>query len=222
MKKNFAMRAAACLLVVTMLSLCMVSYTYAKYVTTSDLAEDSAKVAKWGIEMTVTGDEFVYDDDNTTTKDANVKVWANDLAAPGTYEKLTTFTLEGTPEVQYTISVVAHLTLTGWEASGAYYCPLEISVDGTTYKGNDYTDADAFVDAVIKAINKAICGEEAGSATYDANTAVPATSNSVLIDWTWKFTGNDDAKDTLLGDAAADGNPATIAFDLQVTVTQVD
>ena len=71
MKKNFAMRIAACLLVVTMLSLCMVSYTYAKY-TTSDNATDSATVAKWGIVLTVLGDSdnnveytTLYDDNKS-------------------------------------------------------------------------------------------------------------------------------------------------------------
>lgn len=221
MKKNFAMRIAACLLVVTMLSLCMVSYTYAKYTTTSAKAEASAKVAKWGIEMTVTGDELVYDDDKVT-EDATLTVLANDLAAPGTYEKLTTFTLTGAPEVKYTITVDAVLDLVGWEVNGSYYCPLLITVDDFPIFGNDYTSAADFKAAVIAAINKSICGEDDGSATYDAGTAVPETANEVLIDWTWAFEGNVDAYDTVLGNNAANGNPATITFSLQVTVTQED
>ena len=91
MKKNIMMRLSALLLVAVLLTTCVISGTFAKYVTTSELEEDVATVAKWGIVMTVTGDDLVYDDDKTT-KDATAKVLTDALCAPGTYEKITTFT----------------------------------------------------------------------------------------------------------------------------------
>jgi len=219
MKKNIMMRLSAILLVAVLLTTCVISGTWAKYVTTSDEATDSATVARWGIEMTVTGDDAVYDDDKTTP-DATAKVLTNALCAPGTYEKLTTFTLTGTPEVAYEISVVVDLQLTDWvlEDGTTEYCPLVFTVDGTAIKIDATNDTVAKLEeAVENAIKVAIAGDASGVKVYNAGVAVPTTANEVLVDWTWAFEG-DNAKDTELGDLAT----AAIAFELQVTVTQVD
>lgn len=57
MKKNKMMRIAAVLLIVTLLSTCAISGTFAKYVAKADLS-DSARVAKWGIKIETSGDLF--------------------------------------------------------------------------------------------------------------------------------------------------------------------
>lgn len=57
MKKNKMMRIAAVLLIVTLLSTCAISGTFAKYVAKADF-EDSARVAKWGIKIETSGDLF--------------------------------------------------------------------------------------------------------------------------------------------------------------------
>lgn len=57
MKKNKMMRVAAVLLIVTLLSTCVISGTFAKYVAKADM-EDSARVAKWGIKIETSGDLF--------------------------------------------------------------------------------------------------------------------------------------------------------------------
>ena len=57
MKKNKMMRIAAVLLIVTLLSTCAISGTFAKYVAKADM-EDSARVAKWGIKIETSGDLF--------------------------------------------------------------------------------------------------------------------------------------------------------------------
>ena len=57
MKKNKSMRAAGGLLIATMLTSSIVSGTYAKYVT-SDEAEDTARVAKFGVTVTASGSLF--------------------------------------------------------------------------------------------------------------------------------------------------------------------
>ena len=220
MKKNFAMRIAACLLMVTMLSLCMVSYTYAKY-TTSDNHEDSATVAKWGITLSVVGDETLYHEDKSTDDVAGKKVTANTLAAPGTYQKLAIATLTGTPDVAYEIIVDVNLDLgANWIVDGAVYCPLVFTVDGTSYKIDaTYTTTALLEEAVEKAVKEAITGENVSSKQYDAGVPVPSSvADGVLIDWTWAFVG-DDAKDTALGNAA---NKATVTFSLEVTVNQVN
>ena len=49
MKNNIAMRMAAILFIITMISTCAFSSTFAKYVTTGS-SSDSARVAKWAFE----------------------------------------------------------------------------------------------------------------------------------------------------------------------------
>lgn len=51
MKKNKTLRAAGILFLATMLTTCMTAGTFAKY-TTSDSANDSARVAKFGVTVT--------------------------------------------------------------------------------------------------------------------------------------------------------------------------
>lgn len=105
MKKNVMMRLASFLLVAVLISTSAISGTYAKY-TTQDSGSDSARVAKWGVELQVFGN--LYGD---TYKNLIVEETATDLTvqsvdktadvvAPGTKnEEGFTFSLNGTPEV---------------------------------------------------------------------------------------------------------------------------
>ncbi|MBQ3417951.1 MAG: hypothetical protein IJH32_08960 [Ruminococcus sp.] len=116
MKKNKIMRIASVLLIVTLLSTCAISGTFAKYVTTGE-AEGTARVAKWGIVVTVDGDLAAkeYKADDTTynpvggpNASAGLSVKANEVVvAPGTGSKLVNgewtncieASIEGKPEV---------------------------------------------------------------------------------------------------------------------------
>lgn len=57
MKRNRWMRAGGLLVVLTLITSCFVGGTFAKYVTENE-GMDTARVAKWGVEVTVTGDGF--------------------------------------------------------------------------------------------------------------------------------------------------------------------
>ena len=57
MKKNKMMRIASVLLIVTILSTCAISGTFAKYVTSAE-GGDGARVAKWGITIETSGSMF--------------------------------------------------------------------------------------------------------------------------------------------------------------------
>lgn len=237
MKKNKLFLLGLFVVFAAVLSLSLVSNTLAKY-TSSDSGSDTARVAKWGIVMTVTGNEVLYDDDKTTPEVA-AQVLYNYLAAPGTHQKLTTVALTGTPEVAYKITVNVDLNLQNWNISGADYCPLVFNVDGTVIQMDGTIDeVDKLEVAVEKAILKAIAGGTADAATtgagdyadgftytqlYAANTAVPASANEVVVDWTWAFSTDaaTDAKDTALGNQAV-STPATIDFKLSITVEQVE
>lgn len=229
MKKNIMMRLSALLLVAVLLTTCVISGTFAKY-TTTDSATDTATVAAWGIELTVEGDAVLYDDNKTDTELAT-SVKATDLAAPGTYQKLATVNLTGTPEVAYKIVVDVDLELENWTVDGNVYCPLVFTVDNATYKIDaTNTDTAKLAAAIEKAVLIAIAGSDAASATasgtglkyeveYNAGTAVATgAADGVVVDWLWAFNGND-INDTKLGNAAT---KATIKFTLNVTVEQVE
>jgi hypothetical protein len=112
MKKNKMMRIASILMVVTLLSTCAISGTFAKYVTKAE-GKDSARVAKFGVVVGIeNADLFAqkYEKDDTTYKGQftvekdpeNNVVEANytELVAPGTKsKKAATATVFGTPEV---------------------------------------------------------------------------------------------------------------------------
>lgn len=220
MKKNKIMRIAAGLLVAVILTTCAISGTFAKYVTSTP-GSDSARVAKFGVTVTGNADTFkeTYAKDNMGfTLDANTVVSTEDVVAPGTGGSMAAFTLSGTPEVAVNVAFTGALELGDkWvDSTSAYYCPIEITVSGNTFKGTDFTSADLFEAAV----NDEIANY---SKDYAANTTDLSTigADAPAISWAWAFEGND-IKDTYLGDQAAAGNAATISLSVTATVTQID
>ena len=225
MKKIKTMRIASILLIAVLMTTCAISGTFAKYVT-SDNGSDSARVAKWGVTVDVTvGDDLAtqYNADTRVTDHSQAVIaqtvissTADKLLAPGTTGTLATATITGAPEVAVTVEKTATLTLAGWDVdvtddqtdNAVFYCPLIITIDGTEFKGTDYTTAEDFQNAVNAAL------------TATTNIAPNLGVNeSHKVTWTWAFTGNDDVKDTALGDLAT---APTLAFTYTVTVTQVD
>lgn len=112
MRKNRMMRLASALLILTMVTTCAISGTFAKYVT-QDSAEDSARVAKWGISLQAIGnlygesydDEIVADDyENLAVQVYDVNNVTQNVIAPGTKnDDGLSFGLTGQPEVDYQI-----------------------------------------------------------------------------------------------------------------------
>lgn len=242
MKKNIAMRVAAILFILTMISTCAFSTTFAKYVT-SDEATDTARVAKWGVKVDVEGKDAFKTEyaSNTTGVTGNTVVTSNavgadgkKLVAPGTDGVLTTLTISGTPEVMVDIDVASTLSLTGWEA-GNYgdpvtktECPIVFKVylstsssDLTTlttvtkeFKIAGYADAAALAAAIDAYIET-----ELNEDNYAANTNL---QRCLKVTWEWAYEGGNDANDTALGNLAAEATAPAISYELKVTVTQVD
>lgn len=222
-KKNRSLRVATGLAVAAMLSMCLVSGTFAKYTTSGD-STDTARVAKFGVTVTGADDSmFAKTYDNTVQSGDE---W--NVVAPGTKGQLTAVALSGTPEVNVKVTNEATVSLTNWTVDGAYYCPLEVKVGTTTtLKGTDYTSAADF-EAAIKA---AVDGT---TATYDAGTALATKTDACpAISWEWKYEGvqggaQTDENDTKLGDAAAADNTANkdntpkVNISVTTTVAQVD
>lgn len=220
MKKNTMMRVASALLVAVLMTTCAISGTFAKYITSGD-AGDEARVAKFGVEITASGDEAFapsYESD-TTGVTGNTVVAANgtdNLLAPGTSGDLAALTITGTPEVTVKLAVTADLTLEGWTVDGAEYFPVVFTIGTETYgliAGVD--NQSATIAELITAVEEALTTAET---VIPANTDL-ADDYDFEISWTWAYEGNDDAKDTKLGDATT---PATIEFEFEATVIQVD
>lgn len=230
MKKNLAMRAGTGLLALTLITSCFVGGTFAKY-TTSGKGEDSARVAKFGVTVTGTGNTFAKEyaaDDSSYTAGVTVSSTEN-VVAPGTKGNMAAFTLSGTPEVAVKVSYAAtefdlgdnwtFKKVTAGEdgaedtITDEYYCPLEIKVGSTVLNGNSYTSAALFEAAVKDAI-------AAHSETYAPGTDL-STKNAddkLAVSWAWAFESNNDEKDTQLGNNAN----ATVSLEIAATVTQID
>lgn len=225
MKKNMFLRVASVLLVLTLLSTCAISGTFAKYVTTGS-SEDSARVAQWGIQITATNADALFATEYGATVKSDV-----DVVAPGTNGTFGGFTVTGDPEVSCKVTYTATVALTGsWEdADGDFYFPLTLTVGGTPVDlsaAQDAIDNSDAADKIEAAIQAAIAAQ---TATYGPEDTVAA---ALSFDWAWAFGANDnaisgnDAKDTHLGNIAAglvDGKTApNISIDVTATISQVD
>ena len=227
MRKNKTMRIASLLLVAVLMTTCIISGTYAKYVT-SGTTSDTARVAKFGVTVTAESTLFKteYDvEDGEYAGEGTLSVKSSDtdkVVAPGTAGNISAASLEGTPEVAVRVSYknVKFDLGDGWEVDGNYYCPLVIKVNDTKFDGLTYTSTTAFEEAVVDAIE---------DVTADfaplTNLKTGSTDANVAVSWEWPFEGTGttcDEYDTALGNAAADGNAATVKLAYDVTVTQID
>ena len=225
MMKNKMMRIASVLLVAVLLSTCAISGTFAKYVTSKE-STDTARVAKFGVDLGVTVDGAFateYDADVTVTGEGGTAIAktvvassTDNLVAPGTKgDLMASATIAGTPEVAVNVKQEATLVLTGWEVNGTYYCPLVITVDGTKFYGMDYTSAAEFIAAVEAALDSDV--------NYAPNTDL---TESHSVTWEWAFVGTDGKQtnelDTALGNYAAETGDIKISFTYKITVTQLN
>ena len=247
MKKNFMMRAASALLVAVLLSTCTISGTFAKY-TTEASGGDTARVAKWGVEVYGMADTLfakTYAKDSTTAI-TNTVVAEEKVVAPGTKNDTgVTFSLTGKPEVAVRVTFnVTNAAGTGnpvdvvlpvgtdykdwtqapytgtFNVTGSDYKPLVFTLkDGTTPLKTGTL-------AEIKAFLEVKNGDyEAGT---DLKTILGGTTGSYTLTWAWNFgPDTNDKADTYLGNVIAgvqiDTDAVTsIDFGITVTVTQID
>ena len=124
MKKNVMMRVASALLVAVLLTTCAISGTFAKY-TTYNASQDTARVAKWGVTVSVSGadafaEAYKETKENRGSASATVESKLNDgstngddVLAPGTNGTLATIDVNGAPEVDVDVTVDATFVLSG-------------------------------------------------------------------------------------------------------------
>ena len=219
MRKSKSMRLASGLLVVTMLSTCMISGTFAKY-TTSVNSEDSARVAKWGFTETSIDLTDLFKTAYDTTVNSTV-----DVIAPGTTNSDTfTFTYaEGTanaPEVSYSFTV---------DTTGS-------TIDDDIKNNPNILwqlDSGAFGtwDNLLTSI-ESLSGAVSGTKNYNPGELPAAftTADDVhTITWKWIFDENASNKETGTVNNDVDdtkmGNKTTlddVNLKITITATQID
>ena len=210
-KKNTFMRLAMALVLLVLVTTSAVGGTFAKYVTDGS-ADDSARVAKFGVNIVATSDAFSTEYKNTEDK---VTVKATEkVLAPGTSGTLATVELTGKPEVAVNVAYTVDLKLEKWQIGSEEYCPLIFKIGDDVFKidGSTITDV-AGLEAAVEGAFTGLNGDLA------VNSDVSAKNSEMT--WEWAFDG-DDEKDTALGNQAANGNHATISLEITCTVTQID
>lgn len=234
MKRNRWMRAGGLLLVLTLITSCFVGGTFAKYVSEAQ-GDDTARVAKWGVVVTVTGDGFKtsYGKDyaySNVEGDTVISSTEEKVVAPGTKGTFGGVEITGKPEVAVKIETTADVDLSGWNVADGdeFYCPLVFTIGDKTINGLDYSRSTAggegsFENAIKDAIQKATTKE------VEANTDLTAIGEDITYSWEWPFenakgdvANQSDELDTKLGNNAANGNAPTVSITVKTTVTQIN
>ena len=113
-KKHWTLRAAGLLFALVLITSCFVGGTFAKYVTTGD-GHESARVAKFGVTMSVANDTafkktYATDNDSVSTTITNSvdSSGSENLVAPGTEgSNFVVLSISGKPEVAVNVKIAA-------------------------------------------------------------------------------------------------------------------
>ena len=243
-KKHWTLRAAGLLFALVLITSCFVGGTFAKYVTTGR-GHESARVAKFGVTMSVATDtafKKTYATDNspgsTTITNSVDSSGSENLVAPGTKgSNFVVLSIKGTPEVAVNVKIAAeghdvflkageYLDLTTAADSDKFtlatdYYPITYTL---TKNGAEAPVVTGKLDDIIDYLNGL-------SDNYPAKADLTSKIGELTLSWEWKFEGGNDKADTLLGAITAGGMPTPPAFGtygtgvlltLTATVTQID
>lgn len=182
MKKNKMMRIASVLLIVTILSTCAISGTFAKYVVTGTGSAE-AEVARWGIKISMNGDDLFANRYAKSDTGRGVAVLAKgdyDVVAPGT----------NSDEAGSTFS--AHIENTDNK-------PTEVAVRYALGFDDEYTDIVLHRGDIIK--NETVLEPAAGYADYEVLADYSPVKFSIYFKG--RIQGNTNLYDYSTGDGLA-------------------
>lgn len=234
-KNNKFFKVAAIMVILCLVTACVIGTTFAKYVT-GDSTGDSAKVAKWGVKISIDGDDLFVNEYEKAPSSVTVKS-TGDVVAPGTSGSAR-FSISGTPEVSATINValtgISDIMLPAGSFDGLTenYYPVVFTLKQTHNRNGLIVDEND-IEAPVTLVSGTLAEIQAFLNTYNASaTYAPNTKldSGYELSWVWAYdSGNDtyNTADTLLGDIIAGeisvtGAQTTVAYSLTITVTQVD
>ncbi|MBQ2827239.1 MAG: hypothetical protein IJF13_08440 [Clostridia bacterium] len=230
MRKNKVMRVASALLVAVLLSTCAISGTFAKYVTTAS-GTDTARVAKWGVDIRIVSGSGFSNEYETHDGDydgaLSVKSVDNaKVVAPGTSSEDVDgdveFTISGSPEVAVKVDIAFDAKSEIKLAAGDYldYTTANDKNDTFTLNEEYYPVKFTLTKDGTPVVTKGTLSDVETALNGDAKSYPPNTTLDAVyaLTWEWAFDGNDKA-DTYLGNEAT---LQSLAYDLSITVTQID
>ena len=195
-KRTATIASMAALLAVV---LGMGGQTFAKYIETNEVKDQTAVVAKWGvvIQNSIEGidgatGKTVFSKKNDA---GTVESSSQNVVAPGT-EGGVTIKITGVPQVAAKISFALTIDDVSLTGPSTYYPIVWTITEGAESKNfNGNTVAD---DKTVQSeMTDYLVAKE-----YKPNVSLERT---VTISWAWSFDGDDDM-DTVCGNAAANGN----------------
>ena len=207
MKKNAMLKIAAVVLVAVLLTTCAISSTFAKYVSNATAETNTARVAKWGVVVTMTSEdlELFKNDPDSGVKGSSDAI----VVAPGTAGEIDLgANITGSPEVSGEVIVSAYVLATGFTED---YKPVVVKINDQVIQ---YSDTYQKIDELSYKF----------APNPDSNVIKNFTD--LTIDYSWEFENTDaDEDDTALGNAAAGlngGTAATIQVFVKIDVVQTD
>lgn len=236
MKKNRFLKVACAMVILCLITTCAVSTTFAKY-TTAGSARDEARVAKWGVELTMDADPAFANEYSNTTNGITVKsVDDANVVAPGTSSSEVAgglkFAITGKPEVKTNIDIAFTVTSDVYLKAGTYYDGTKATTEEGGVKSYETFDLGAdyypvvFTLKQIKDANGVIPDAQQVLATGNLatikaflddysdgpdNIYAPNTDLGAEFELTWEWAfGTNDAADTLLGNLAAGTLPTYV------------
>ena len=213
MKNDRITRFAILVLALTMITLMIVSGTFAKY-TSSATGSDSATVAKWSIKVgsgdgieiagsssTVSFDLFstIKDEDGGSEADVAGKASGTAVGSTSATAKIIAPGTSGSFDIIVKNESEVNATYSIAFESNNTSIPIEFSTDGTTWKS---TLSEANVT----------------NAAINMNSA--AQTKTVYWRWAYDVSAARDTADTNLG-VAAQTSPASVTLSATITATQV-
>ena len=178
----------------------MGTITYSRYVSSSDLGQQQATAAKWGLSVQANVSNFLGTDYSETNSDGvatmgevstqgvAVNAFATDVVvAPGT-SGFMTIVVNGSAEVlaKLTIAMTYTEDISATTGGNPYY-PVKWTLAKSTDGGSSYTNVDGAVDITLQAMESKL---EAQSAYITAGQ----TAQVVLkLSWAWALESGADA-----------------------------
>ena len=205
MAGRIALAIATVLLCAVFVTTSVLSTTFAKYTTTGELDSETARVAKWGIELSNRADaksSWSVVENGTSITAASSGSTAKNVIAPGTSGYLACFKVTGNPEVAHNVTMNFDVTIgDGYKKLIGQddYFPILISVGRASYNNgsNEAIDRNEIHYYVPKSglgtLDKLISAVD--SKTFTENIAPNGWSDSdyaeYYVRWDWFYNASD-------------------------------